>query len=209
MIIRRGVFRCPFCLISAGSAGAFLGFALWVSYSAFVLNDAGILKENGLLETVQAIILALACLVYLAPIALEKRTDKLILLLCSLLCLSFVLRELDVEKFAAVPDALKLVGSGIGKRLILGAGFISILIYASLKFSYYKNSVVGFLGSIVGRLLVFACIILLIGAYFDKHDSIPNQAYYEEMSEYCGYFFIYLSAITIVAESITSRAGRH
>ena len=209
MFIRRGIFTAPFCLISAGSAGAFIGFALWVSYSAFVLNDAGILKENGLLEIVQAIILALTCLVYLAPIAVEKRTDKLILLFCSLLCLSFVLREIDVEKFADVPDALTLIGSGIGKRLILGAGFISIILYASLNYSYYKNAVVGFLGSASGRLLVFACMILLIAAYFDKLESIPNQVYYEEMSEYCGYFFIYLSAITITAESITSRASRH
>ena len=209
MFIRRGTFRGPFCLISAGSAGAFLGFALWVSYTAFVLNDAGILKENGLLENVQVIILALACLVYIVPIPLEKRTDKLILLFCSLLCLSFMLRELDVEYFAAVPDILKLAGSGIGKRLILGAGFISIFVYASLDFSYYKNAVVGFLCTISGRLLVFACIFLLLGAYFDKHESIPYQVYYEEMSEYCGYFFIYLSAISIVAGSMTSRVSRH
>ena len=208
MFIRRGIFRGPFCLISAGSAGAFLGFALWVSYSVFVLNDAGIVKENGLLENVQVIILALACLVYLAPIALEKRADKLILLFCSLLCLSFMLRELDVERFAAVPDVLKLIGSGIGKRLILGAGFISIIIYASLNFSYYKNVAGVFLRSIFGRLLVFAGMILLLGAYFDKQDTMPNQAYYEEMSEYCGYLFIYLSAIFAVGESIMRRNSR-
>jgi hypothetical protein len=109
----RFIFTDPFRLISAATMGAFFGLLSWSAYAVFVSNHPAIYAENGLLENAQAILGAIACLVFLASTALEKRSDKLILLSCSLLCSSFVLREVDVDQLA-VHDALMLLGSGGG-----------------------------------------------------------------------------------------------
>lgn len=178
--------------------GAFLGFLLWTAYSVFILNNFAIYKENASIENAQAIVLALACLIFLVPIALEKRPDKLIFWFCSLTCYGLVLRELDVEKFSAVPDFLKTIWHGAGRNMTYILGTIVIFYCASRKFSYYKKASIEFIKSTPGKLLCLAIIFVLFGEYLEKQSTVLHHVYYEEIFELCGYFAI-LSAAYIVA----------
>lgn len=187
------MFRRYFGIICAVIVGGTLGLFLWSAYSVVVLNRTDIYAENGLLENIQAVLLVIAGIAFFAPIAFEKRSDKLILCFCSLLCFSFVLRELDVEDLD-VHDALKFIGSGAGRNTILAAAFIAVFSYAAFWFSYYKKQAVQFLRSKAGVLLMAGGVLLIVGEVFEKESSIAYHVYLEEMVELVGYVVILLAA---------------
>lgn len=177
---------------------AFLAILLWSAHAAFVLDNVAIYDENGPLETLQAILLAISCLVFLAPVVLKKGREKLILLFFSLLCYSFSLRELDVERLN-VHDAVKFLGSGIGRNTTLAVAFMAILVYAGFNFSYYKRAAILFIKSRPGILLLIAGLLLFMADLFEKSHSLSHNAFYEEILELCGYFFILASALAAYA----------
>src|SRR5690606_1088725 len=109
---RYPMFEKRFDEKSATSAilGAWLGFSALACYLLFVENNTNVYAENGILETTQAVLLALACVLFLATALWEKGQGRLVVLFCSLLCYGFVLREVDVETFD-IPDLLILLGS--------------------------------------------------------------------------------------------------
>lgn len=209
MIMRKKTVERLFTVMGCVILGAFLGFLLWTAYSVFILDNTAIYKENESIENAQAIMLALACLIFLVPIALEKRPDKLIFGFCSLTCYGLVLRELDVEKFASVPDFLKIIWHGAGRNMTYILGIIAIFYYASRNFSYYKKASVEFIKSAPGRLLCLALIFVLFGEYLEKQTTVLHHVYYEEIFELCGYFFIlsaaYAVAINSFFNNMTSR----
>jgi hypothetical protein len=170
---------------------AFFGFTLWASYLVFYENQVHVYAENALIENIQACLIATAGILYLATAILEKRSCKLIIMFCSLLCFTFLLRELDVENFD-IPHALILIGSGVGRNVILSGAFIAILIYAVLKFSYYKVATVVFVKSKPGWMLTTGGVFLLTGNFFEKNHCL----FLEEMSELFGYILILLSSIS-------------
>ncbi len=179
---------------SAAIISAWFGFTLWAAYSVFHYNHVYIYAENGLIENMQACILAIASIVYLAAV-LGKMSEKLIILFCSLLCLSFFLREVDVERFD-IPYALIFIGSGAGRNTILTAAFVAIFIYAGLKHSHYKKAAVEFAKSRPGWLLMAGGAFLLTGYFFEKNYAIlHHHVFFEEINELFGYVLILLSSI--------------
>jgi hypothetical protein len=149
--------------------------------------------ENGPIENLQVVLLTISCIVFLAPIARKKEQEKLIHLFCFLLCCSFILRELDVERLD-VPNVLKVLGSGVGRNTILTVAFMSLLFYTAARFSYYKKTIILFLRKKSGTLLMVGGLFLMLGGLFDKSDSIMYKSFFEEILELCGYCFILLSA---------------
>jgi hypothetical protein len=197
-----------------GTAGTialatFLGLILWSVHSVFVVDNVDVYAENGLIETIQTILLGIACIVFLASVMLEKRSDKLILLFCSLLCYSFVLRELDVQSFD-IPAALKFFGYGAGRNTTLAAAFLATFIYAAFHFSYYKSAALNFLRSTHGMLMIIAGGVLFISDFFERYGSMVHHVYVEEIFELCGYVFILLAAFAAKASShrMTARSGK-
>lgn len=189
------MFRSFLGIISAVIISAYFGFVLWATF-AVLDNNTHIYAENGLIENIQAGILVVACIVYLATAAFDKRSETLILLFCSLLCYSFMLRELDVERFD-VPYALKLIGSGAGRNIILATAFAAIFGYAALSnYSYYKKAAVGFIKSRPGFLLIAGGVFLIIGDSFEKYKGITHYGFFEEIIELFGYVLILLSSLT-------------
>ena len=91
-----------------------------------------------LLESTQALTLALSLLFFLVPVFDSSRNDRLIAVFMSLLSLGFILRELDVEQFD-LPNILILLGSGKGRNLMLGTGLLLTLATALFKFRYYLS----------------------------------------------------------------------
>jgi len=202
---------CPFCLMplsdsmfrgvldvdiaSTAVIGAWLGFAIWATYSVFALGRVQIYAENGLIESTQVYLLALACGIYLATLALEKRSDKLLLLSCSLLCYGFIVRELDIETFA-VPQALVVVGSGVGRTMILALVIVAIGLYAALTdLAHYRKAAAEFLRSRPGVLLMAGGVFLVVGEFIEKSKILPHGDFFEEMAELFAYLLIFLSSI--------------
>ena len=184
----------------------FLAFVVWSAHSVFMLGNEAIYGENGPLEALQALILAISCIVFIVPVALKKERDKLILLFCSLLCVSFVLRELDVERLD-VHSAVKFLGSGVGRNTMLTVAFMALFAYAAFNFSYYKKESITFLKSKPGVLLMLGGLFLWVGNLFEKRYSIMNNVFFEEILELCGYYFILLSAFA--ANFSADRLRRH
>lgn len=190
------IFKTSLGFIVSTTIVPFLGLFLWSAYRVFIYDQAEIYAEHGLLENMQAIILAVAMLAFLGPAVFENRSDKLILLFCALLCYSFVLRELDVKRLD-IHEMLIFIGSGVGRKVTLAAAFIAIAAYASFRFTYYKNAAVRFLRSWPGILLMMGGGFLLIGEFFEKNQLIIHHAFFEEISELFGYICILLSAFTV------------
>jgi hypothetical protein len=173
---------------------AFFGFSLWTVYAVFLDDQVDIIGENGLIENVQVFLLVIAAITYLLSIFFGKSSEKLILCLCSLLCCSFALRELDVENFD-IPNIFIVVGSGAGRDAILGTGFVVIFIYAVAHLADYKKAAVKFLRSRAGLLLVAGGMGLCVGYFFAESDTFVYHVYFEEMAELFGYFVILLSSL--------------
>ena len=178
----------------------FAGLVFWSVYAVFVLNQTTIYKENGLLENAQVLILSFACLTFLLSAVHRQRNDKLLFLFFALICLSCVLRELDVEDLN-VPDFLIFIGSGIGRNVILTIGFMAIFIYAAFNFAHYKEISRKFLYSKNCLLIIGAVIFLCIGSLFEKLSTVPHHVFYEEILELAGFLLVLLMAFTCSRDS--------
>ena len=177
--------------------GAWLGFGALASYSLFVEGNVNVYAENGILETLQAALLALSCLIFLATAIWEKGTGRLVVLFCALLCYGFVLREVDVETFD-IPDLLILLGSGTGRNVSLAVGLILLCLCALFAgFRAQFRLGLAFAHSRAGLLLLSGLGFLLLGDVFEKQvlGSVPHHVFFEEMSELLGDVMILLSAV--------------
>jgi hypothetical protein len=173
----------------------FLGLLYYVGYSVYVFNQTSIYAENRLLENAQVFILALAGLIFSLPTVYQKRTDKLLLIFFAFLCLSFILREVDVEELN-IPNILIFIGSGIGRNVLVVAGFVSILSCAIYNITHYKIVLRNFLLSIDGVLIITAGMLLFLGEYFEDAHSFSHNVFLEEASELLSYVLILLVAFT-------------
>jgi hypothetical protein len=182
---------------------AYCAIFYWSARAVFVLNDVGIYDEGGPLEMLQAVVLAICTVLFLVASFRTREQGRLILLFCALLCYGFVVRELEV-RLMDVPLLVKTLCSGRGRNISLVIGFSALLIGACARFSYYKRAGIAFVKSRAGTLLMVGGALLWVGDLFEKMHSIPHHAYFEEISELCGYVFILLSALAANA-AITCR----
>ncbi len=197
-------------IIIATTLSLWVAFTLWAA-SLVMNNNTHIYAENGLLENIQACILAITFVVYLVNSAVEKNCCRLFLLSCSLLCYAFLLRELDVEKFD-IPYALQMVGSGVGRNTTIAIAFLALFFYAARYFSFYKVEVVNFLRTRPGSLLIMAGVFLILGSVFEDIYAITHHVFIEESLELFAYVLIMLSSLTVnssINGIAISQAGVH
>ncbi len=191
---------------SAFVLGAWLAFALWATCVFYTGGNPGIYSEGGPIENIQSCLLAIACGLYLVRAA-EKRSDRLILLACALLCYGFVLRELDVEDFD-IPGALKWIGSRAVRNATVAMGFTAIFLYAALTgLSRHGRCAMRFIRSRSGLLLATAGFFLLVGEFMESSKPWSAHPFLEEMAELMAYVLILLS--TMAANSHLSRLGKN
>lgn len=172
-----------------------LAFTSWATYLV-MNNNTQIYAENGILENLQAFVLFVAFIVFSLNAVVEKKPSKLILLTCSLLCYSFLLRELDVETFN-VPYLLQAIGSGTGRNATIAIAFFAILFYALRNFAFYKAAAVNFLKTVPGTLLIMAGLCLIVGGFFEDFYGMTHHVFIEEKLELLAYVLIMLSSFTI------------
>lgn len=186
-----------FFVISTLAISTFFGFSFWAT--GIVLDgNTQIHTEHGLIENIQASIIVISFIVYLIAAVFNKKSEKLILCFCVLMCYTFFLREVTIWKLD-VPNALKMIGSGIGRDLSISIGFAAIFIYAILRdYSYYKTAAVKFIRSTPGLLLVAAAVFFFIGLYFERQSLMIHHQFYEEMCELFGYVLVLLSSFATI-----------
>lgn len=183
--------------VASALLGAWIGFSALACYLLFVEGNTHVYAENGIIETLQAVLLALACILFLASAVWEKGSGRLVILFCSLLCYGFVLREVDVETFD-IPDLFILLGSGAGRNASLALGLILLCLCALFAgFREQFRQGLAFARSRSGLLLLAGIGFLLLGDVFEKEvlGSFRHHVFYEEMSELLGDMMILLSAV--------------
>jgi hypothetical protein len=188
--------------ISNVTQALILAIVLWSFYAVMLLDDPSAYAENNLLESTQALTLALALVFFLVPVFDSVRNDRLIAVFMSLLSLGFILRELDVEQFD-LPNILILLGSGKGRNLLLGTGLLLTLATALFKFRYYLSLSRCFFRHGAGIATLFAGLFLVIGDMFEKID-IPYHVLYEESLELVGYAILLLAASKLARREVKS-----
>lgn len=184
----------------------FVAVFIWASHAVFVLENVQVYAENGPIEIMQASLIAISCFLFITPLALKKNSEKLTHLFCFWLSYSFIVRELDIERLDA-HDLLVLIGSGIGRNIILTVGFISLTGYALSKFTYYKAVGLAFLKSKTGLLLMLGGLFLVIGTLFEMSSSINQNVLFEELFELGGYSFILISALSLNFSSSAEKSS--
>lgn len=166
---------------------------LFMSFVYWIFPDIDT-REHGIVETVQAFFIFISMIMYALSFFSNKEAgDKIVALLLSLLSLSFLLREVDVEKLD-ICFFFILAGSGIGRNIFLSLLWFIIFLYI-LKFrEVFWNSMKKLLSSSEGQVLMFSALMLIFGELMDKNifsiNSLKIQVFYEELFELVGYIYL-------------------
>jgi hypothetical protein len=183
--------------------GTNIGISIFFILSVLFLYPEINTEEDGTVEAAQSIFIALAMVVFAYHAFISKEIkSKLASFGFSLLSLTFLLRELDVEKLD-IPSFLIMLGSGTGRNLLLGSLWIILLILTFKYKSVEKNKIVSFLFSIPGQVLMFSALMLVLGAMMDKNIfSLQNLTtrFYEELLELLAYIYLFVAAILRVKQ---------
>lgn len=164
-------------------------------------------KENAPLESSQAMGLSLAALFFLilcTKLFLKKdeiEGGNVILLLYSGLftaCLHGFLREVDIERICYMPDFIVMIGSGIGRNIILGVLWLTIVVFSLINFKDFMSKLGYWLRTSYGIAFVLGCLFYLSSGLFDHElfglDHKLN-VFLEELVEGIGSLYILLSSM--------------
>ena len=176
-------------------------FLAWSAYLVYAHDSAYLYKENGLIENMQVAALVIGCIVFFMPVVWPIGRDKLLHLFFSFLCYSFILRELDIERFD-VPEIVKFIGSGVGRDVSYAIGFLSLMAYALWHFSYYKARFKDYARSASFFLFLASGVVLFLGGSFEDFKSVPHHVYIEEIVELAGFSLLVVSALFLYKQPI-------
>lgn len=155
-------------------------FALLLIDASFIFEvEAGgnteIVKEDHELENYQVILLFISGAVYLQTLFYAQKGQKLFPAAGALLCFSFILRELDVEKFD-LPEIIILLGHGIGRNILL------IGLWLLLAVLFVRNSK-HYLGIAVNLLMTRSALLMVAGgALADPWRPVRRQDFRSNVS---------------------------
>lgn len=161
-----------------------------------VLHDLEHLHdENGIFESGQVALLCIGALGYWWLAVAGVMETRLVHGTLGLLCISFVLRELDVEHLS-VPELVKLLGSGIGRNLLLLCLWVWLAgLYCRLipnKVAFVKD----FCRSRTGIAVLVCGTLLILSALLDRgYLPLPHLRLLEELVEIHAYLMLVLPAL--------------
>lgn len=152
--------------------------------------------ENGPVENVQALALLLSGMVYLR-IAFREKRAALTASSLALLCLSLLLRELDIDSPAlGVSYIVIFFVQGGGRNAMLPALWALVLLFAARDFRGYVARMIAYLKSTSGLLLIAAGGVTALGWIFDHLTPIGALSMFcEEFIEMNGYALLLLGAL--------------
>jgi len=153
-------------------------------------------QENGILENAQVAFLLLSALILVVQSFAVVRNVRCILWMGAWFCLSCIFRELDVEDLA-VPQWVIWIGSGMGRNLIMGVGWITLGVVAIKSYPELKDSFGRIARSRTAILVFTAGTLLLLGSLFDHESVMAEQGmFWEEAFETLGYFLLLPAALS-------------
>ncbi|MGZ8188892.1 MAG: hypothetical protein ACXWTN_09050 [Methylosarcina sp.] len=149
------------------------------------------------MENLQGILLFIAGLTYSQAVLYVQKSHRLLPLGGALLCLSFLLRELDVEKFD-LPGWIILLGSGYGRNILLISLCLLVVVLLIKNHKHYLPAVLNLLSRKTGIFAILGGFLLVLGSLFDDElFDVKLYQFYEELTEMNGYYFILLSALNL------------
>jgi len=168
--------------------------ALLVS-PAFAGGADELAQENGVLENTQVVLLFLSGIIFTVQSFSVERNLRFILWMGAWFCLSSILRELDVEKLE-VQQWVIAIGSGTGRNLIMGFGWIALCLLAIKSYPEWNGSFRRMARSRTAIFMYSSATILLLGSLFDHGAiSVDHGKFWEELFETIGYFLLLPAAL--------------
>ncbi|MGR8953681.1 MAG: hypothetical protein ACU83V_14910 [Gammaproteobacteria bacterium] len=168
-------------------------------YKAEVGGDTEIAHENHSLENIQVILLLTSGLAYLRTVFYIPKDHRLLPWVGALLCFSFILRELDVEKFDLPQVIIFLGGHGYGRNIML----ISLWLWAAVLFfrnpRHYWSLAMHILPIRSCLFVILGGVLLVVGSLFESQVfGVKSYQLYEELSEMNGYAFILFASLNLL-----------
>lgn len=146
-------------------------------------------EENGFLENMQVAFLTLGMLGFLFNCFANNL--KSFAFFGALICISFILREIDVE-LLDIASIIKTLGSGLGRNILMATLFI-ISITLILRGNVNDDLNVLFKSNFI-IVIIFAGLFLISSWIFDqKIIQTASNLLIEEISEVNAYFLIFIS----------------
>lgn len=154
--------------------------------------------ENGLLENLQQLWLALAGMAFAAQFyrrsAVQPRERSVVLVA---LCSSFLLRESDVSGSHNIAWLTYWVDES-GKAILMGVTWLSVFLYLSSRRPFEKLIRSNIIFDTSFRLLLASFLMLIVGwAYDRKHVVSSIGLPIEEQSEVIAYSLILLAGLDV------------
>jgi len=147
--------------------------------------------ENSILEDMQAVVIALGMVLYgYRSVRVKERLMRMVNLGAMLLLFSFLIRELDVEEFASLPDMMRYYLGKEGKNLtmqLLWGSYFVLLFSGVDKIQYWYRRI---RSSVELQWWISALILLVLSQLMDKnvlHLHHHLNRYYEEFWELFSY----------------------
>lgn len=166
-------------------------------------------QENGVIENLQALLLAGSCYVFLRNAGRCEKQYTTIFLLLALISASCFFREFDVREFGW-PALITSMISGDVKNGILVLLAVPLVIRIVRQFHLFKAQITRYALSCSGLLFCLSGLLLVFGGIFDRgFFHVPLYRFYEELAELNGYFFYFLSAVRSRQSLVAPASGRH
>ena len=186
-----------FNVVRIGVLVSFFAVLAHASYSLFALGDLSCAEESGCLEIMQAVLIIMAGLLFLAAAFVKSGLAPAIPFFFFVLCYVFFLREVDFDKMdlGAFADFMLY---GAGRYITITLGFAAALIWAFFRFRRYWTASLDFLRSRRGGAMILGGLFLLLGYLFEHEFGLSNAQFFEEASELAGYCLILYAACSTV-----------
>lgn len=164
------------------------------AYDVILYEHHHIHGENALLENLQALFLGFATALFLLPSTCNA-ANAFLNKAFALLCFSFLLRELDLERLG-LPAVIAQLGSGTGRKLLLA------FLWGWLMHNYVRSvqNKPGFLRQLLSSwkfaLMLLVLALLAVSAMMDKELlAVAQPRLYEEMAETNAYFLMLILSV--------------
>lgn len=188
--------------------GKLLGFNILMSIffilSILFLYPEIDTDEDGIVEYTQSIFITFSMILFAYHAFKSKKIGEILASFAlSLLSLTFLLRELDVEMFD-IPSFLIILGSGAGRNILLVSLWVILLGFALKYNTLNKRGVITFLFTTCGQILMLSAFMLILGAMMDKNIfSLQNEVtrFFEELLELLGYIYLFVASILRIRDS--------
>ncbi len=187
----------PRLLVDTLVSGLVLCMVVIMTLRIFGVGDDMLYGENGVLETLQVIALAMASIVSVLAAVRLRPAGRFVATTTALICLMFFVREIpschpDVDLTCVPPEAHRIVPAVCGSLLLLQA------------FMMYRTSVAAFLRIMHPAFswpLMFVAILLVLGEFFEELDYQSL----EEISELVAYNGLFLSSAWMLKSTFQAR----